>query len=57
MTTKKEQTTHIFHMPDRTHVFKTSDADALDFIRERTRLGSRLVSSYYRNGEYIYELR
>ena len=57
MTIKKEQTTHIFHMPNRTHVFKASDADALDFIRERTRLGSRLVSSYYRNGEYIYELR
>lgn len=49
--------THVFHMPNMTTVIKTNDADALAFIREQVRLGCRLVNSYCRNGEYVYELR
>lgn len=50
-------TTHVFHMPNGNHVIKDTDSLALNFIREQVRLGCTLVSSYYRNGEFIYELR
>lgn len=50
-------TTHVFHMPNGSYVVKTSSDDAIDFIREQVRLGCRLIGSYYRNSQCIYELR